>query len=133
MTFARKQYCMDRRKRLLSAFVDHFAMAFIGVPIAMLIDKLANQELLGLGVLWLIYANKDFLQGRSIAKRKLGLVVINHRTGLTAGPFRCFIRNATIVLWPIELVMLLINPARRLGDYLAETECQEIENEYVTL
>ncbi|WP_345052542.1 hypothetical protein [Hymenobacter glaciei] len=120
---------MNRRKRLCSAFVDHFTIALVGVPVAMLIDKLIKQESIGIGVLCIIYANKDFLQGRSIAKRILGFVVVNRRTKSAASPLRCFIRNITILIWPIEVIMLLINPARRLGDYLAGTECVDCSNQ----
>src|SRR5579872_6053582 len=49
-----------------------------------------------------LYFCKDIIGGRSIAKRILGLQVVDNSTGKAASPFRCFLRNITCVLWPIE-------------------------------
>ena len=114
---------MARRKRLLSAFLDHCIVSLVGVPIAMLIDELTSIAWLGIAVAGFIYLNKDCLKGRSLAKRILGLAVVDHPAGITASPIRCMLRNLTIVLWPVEVVLLLRNPTRRLGDYFAKTEC----------
>lgn len=68
-----------------------------------------------------LYFCKDCLNGRSLAKRITRLQVVDHRTGKVASAFKCFIRDLFIVLWPVEVIMTLINPARRLGDYVAGT------------
>lgn len=69
------------------------------------------------------YLNKDALDGRSPGKRIIKARVINLKTGETAGPLRCFARNLTLWLWPIEALMVLINQdRRRIGDYLAGTQ-----------
>lgn len=31
------------------------------------------------------------------------------------------LRNITLIIWPVEVVVSLINPGRRLGDFLAGT------------
>lgn len=111
------------RRRLLFAFLDHCIVCLIGVPLWWLIDKLVPTEWLGITVVGLIYLNKDCLQGRSPAKRILGFEVVEYPAGLPVSPSRCALRNITILLWPIEIIMLLINPNRRIGDYLAGTEC----------
>ncbi|WP_460618111.1 RDD family protein [Hymenobacter ruber] len=116
---------MNHRKRLISSFLDHLIMSCIFVPIMWLIDLHSHNGTLAFGIGMLVYANKDCVQGKSPAKRLLGLMVVDPHSKLAAGSGQCFIRNITILIWPIEVVMLLINPARRLGDYLAGTECVE--------
>ncbi|HEY5751278.1 MAG TPA: RDD family protein [Chryseolinea sp.] len=69
-----------------------------------------------------LYFNKDCLQGRSIAKRILKLQVVNFGTVKPANPIRCLIRNITLFIWPLEAIVAMINPGRRLGDFIAGTE-----------
>jgi len=47
--------------------------------------------------------------------------VVDHHTGQVATPIKYFIRDLFIILWPIEVIATLVNPARRLGDYVAGT------------
>jgi uncharacterized RDD family membrane protein YckC len=69
-----------------------------------------------------LYFCKDIFNGRSIAKRILGLQVVNNSTGKVASPVRCFVRNITCVLWPIEGIVAIVNTSRRLGDRIAGTK-----------
>ncbi len=86
-----------------------------------------------LGNLWIIgipyiiaialYLNKDALDGRSPGKRIIKARVINFTTRETAGPLRCFVRNLTLWLWPIEALLVLVSKdRRRIGDFLAGTQ-----------
>ena len=68
-----------------------------------------------------LYFCKDCIAGRSLAKRILKLQILNHNTGNVASPVRCVIRNLFCVLWPVEVIFALINPARRIGDFVAGT------------
>ncbi len=63
-----------------------------------------------------IYFCKDCINGRSIAKRILKQQVVDNVTGTAASPLKCLVRNLFMVIWPVEVVMLLINPSRRPGD-----------------
>jgi uncharacterized RDD family membrane protein YckC len=69
-----------------------------------------------------LYLCKDSIQGRSPAKRVIKLQVVNNAAGLPASPLRCLVRNLFLVLWPIELIVALINPPRRIGDFVAGTK-----------
>jgi len=69
-----------------------------------------------------IYFCKDCINGRSIAKRLLKLQVVDNTTGQVASPLKCFIRNLFIIIWPIEGIIALVNPSRRLGDRVAGTK-----------
>ncbi|MCW3125608.1 MAG: Na/Pi-cotransporter II-related protein [Bacteroidetes bacterium] len=68
-----------------------------------------------------LYFWKDSFNGRSIAKRFLYYQVVHNQTGIAANPLRCVVRNLTFFLWPVEIIMVIVNPSRRLGDMLAGT------------
>jgi uncharacterized RDD family membrane protein YckC len=69
-----------------------------------------------------VYFCKDSINGRSPAKRILKLQVVDNTTGRAASPIKCFVRNIFIALWPIEVIVSLINPSRRIGDLVAGTK-----------
>jgi len=69
-----------------------------------------------------IYLNKDAIKGQSIAKRLLGLQIVDRKTGQPAKEFQCFLRNMTIPAWPVEAIVVLFSPARRIGDLIAGTQ-----------
>lgn len=127
-------------ERLLSIFLDHIFVSiiaflfFIPMMISIVgdafhvthepsnIEILRNPEIF-MGLLgFSVYFSKDCLNGRSIAKRILKFQVIDIQTGKVASPLRCLLRDLTIIIWPVELIIILINPARRIGDILAGTK-----------
>lgn len=69
-----------------------------------------------------VLINKDFFHGRSIAKRIKGYQVVDYKTEKVATEMQCMIRNLTVIIWPIEVLFLIISRRRRLGDILANTE-----------
>lgn len=69
-----------------------------------------------------LYFCKDIVNGRSIAKRILKLQVVDNKTGQVASPLQCYVRNIFCVLWPIEVIVAMINTSRRLGDRVAGTK-----------
>lgn len=69
-----------------------------------------------------LYFCKDCINGRSIAKRILKLQVVNNTTGQVASPVKCFVRNIFCIIWPVEVIVTLINPGRRTGDQVAGTK-----------
>ena len=131
--------------RLVSMLVDHFIMGFaMFIPIIpfMIIGmrnvfnishEQASMEpsfvIYGVILGFAMYFNKDFFDGRSPAKRILRVQVINHKTGGVADPLRCLLRNLTIPVWPLETIFILINPHRRLGDYIAGTRIEAYDSE----
>lgn len=68
-----------------------------------------------------LYLCKDCFNGRSLAKRALKLQVVDIKSGRVASPIKCLIRNLFIIVWPIEIIAILINPNRRIGDLVAGT------------
>lgn len=71
-----------------------------------------------------LYLSKDALNGQSLSKRLLRLQIVNNTTGIVASPMQTLVRNLTYIIWPIELVMMCINPSRRLGDKIANTRLE---------
>jgi len=128
---------LTRIERLKSMLLDHFIMCLGVVPIFIL------PFILGLvtGYDWIqdviillcfgIYLNKDSFRGRSPAKRILGQVVVNITTGEPAGELKCTIRNFTDIFWIFEVIIILFNPNRRIGDLIAGTKVVRAEKEYV--
>jgi uncharacterized RDD family membrane protein YckC len=87
------------------------------IPLSFLLPTVGKG---GFYVVLVPYLNKDFLQGRSPAKRLLGLQ-LHEATGGPANELRAFLRNVTVILWPIEVLLLALGSPKRLGDYLAGT------------
>ncbi|WP_299001032.1 RDD family protein [uncultured Tenacibaculum sp.] len=120
-----------RVRRILSMLLDHLIICLSIVPLVIIISEVVSQfeqgfyKLIGNGlffILLFIYMNKDLLRGKSPAKRIMGYQIIDIKTNKPASEFQCFVRNLTIIGWPIEVIAGLINPQRRLGDFLANTK-----------
>lgn len=123
---------------------DHLAMIFVVMIIAApgivydIFQTFGNsgaEQKLFLGNYYLnilafsLYFNKDIYLGRSIAKRALKLQVVDISTNKPANPLRCLVRNLTIILWPIEVVVAIINNERRIGDFIAGTKLTTFDPE----
>jgi len=136
-----------RGSRILAALLDHIAMTVIAaacsIPyiLASSISSVSSGsnmdsaslfsvgDILGsywpLGLIGIaVYLCKDSIGGRSVAKRVFKWQVVNVQTAQTAHPIRCMFRNLFILLWPVELIVLLITPSRRIGDYVVGTKVQ---------
>ena len=73
--------------------------------------------------------NKDFYDARSVAKRIFGYQVFDIQTNMPANSTKCMIRNITFIIWPVEAIIVLFNPQRRLGDFIAGTKVLDKETE----
>jgi uncharacterized RDD family membrane protein YckC len=122
----------NKGNRLVSMLLDHFLTCIIlMIPILPLMfsqqDKMRAGEPLSpwyqfvFLALMFVYFLKDSFNGRSLAKRMTKLQVIDNRTNKVASPVKCFVRNLPIVIWPVEVLITLFSPQRRLGDFLAGT------------
>lgn len=113
-------------KRIVSILIDHVILTLVIIVIGAIYAALSIFSsdhffiIMGLTMV-IVYSNKDFLNGQSFGKRKMGLYIIDIKTGQKASVFKCFMRNLTLLLWPVEFIILLINPNKRIGDHLANT------------
>ena len=122
------------RKRLGGILIDHIIFGFTAIFLRgfghwPVLGELEYEHTgINAGINYLIllavvfYFLKDSIDGRSIGKFFAGIQVIDSRTGQAAGPFQCFLRNLSCLIWPIEAIALLIDPEKRLGDKLARTK-----------
>ena len=118
--------------RISSMLLDHFILTFLIVPPAIIITIIGQRTDIEMGSevssilffsMMFIYLNKDFWKGKSPAKRILGYQIIDKKTEQNASELQCFVRNLTIcVAWPLEVIITLINPQRRIGDLIANTK-----------
>jgi uncharacterized RDD family membrane protein YckC len=98
--------------------LDHVLLCLVCIPPLLLLPTVGKG---GFYALLVPYLNKDFLQGRSPAKRLLGLH-LHETTGRPANELRAFLRNVTCLLWPVEVLLLALGSPKRLGDYVAGTQ-----------
>ena len=113
-------------------FLDYVIMCFILVPPLILFNVFANGSsqydemapyIQMLMILMLVpYFFKDSFNGRSLAKRMLKLQVVDNTTGEVASVGKCFVRNIFIIIWPVEVLVSLFSPQRRIGDMVAGTK-----------
>ena len=66
--------------------------------------------------------NKDYYSGQSVVHRLVGLQIVDNKTLEPANSIKCMLRNVTMPIWPVEGLFVLINPKRRLGDFIAGTK-----------
>ena len=124
---------MKLATRLGSMILDHLIMCCIGVVlgipffiIGFFVKRYLNLNVTFIvGILvFIIYFCKDILNGKSPAKRLLGLQVIDLKTGQPASKIKTIIRNITIPLFPLEVLYTLFSKNRRIGDLLAGTKVE---------
>lgn len=134
---------ITKTNRMSTMIIDHFMMAFLlmlfeapfMVHNLLTLSSLDNGQMpeFFFGYNWYdvflfsLYFNKDMLQGRSMAKRIFKFQVVDFKTNKPANSIKCLIRNLTILIWPVEVIMALINTERRLGDYIAGTKLANYE------
>jgi len=71
-------------------------------------------------ILYPLAMNKDFLNGKSIGKRLVGLQVQN-LNGQKSSEWKNSLRNFLPII-PIDFLFTLISPTRRIGDRIANTK-----------
>lgn len=121
-----------RIKRIMSMLLDHIIMIIVIAPPMIVLIILGIAEVINLEskattllfcAILCIYLNKDFFNAKSPAKRILGYQVIDRKSQTSASALQCFIRNLTIgIAWPLEVIITLFSPKRRIGDLIANTK-----------
>ncbi len=130
-----------RLHRVSSMLLDHIIMIMVIAPPMIFLMIVAANGILEISnttfyvfffFMMFIYINKDFFNAKSPAKRILGYQVINRKNGQPATELQCLVRNLTIAIaWPLEVIIGLINPERRIGDFLANTKIIASEKEKI--
>lgn len=130
--------------RILSMLIDHVIMtivfAFFCIPmfVSLFVSIIRDNDMpepspmsgpwFYIGIFgFALYFCKDCIKGRSPAKHILKFQVLNNKTGRVASPPRCVVRNLFCAFWPVEVVATLVNPDRRIGDFVAGTRVARYE------
>lgn len=126
--------------RLLAFMIDQLIITFVLCIVSFIINwesfLLPNESNSNkpfetfyplLAVALIIFYMKDLFGGRSIGKRifKLAVRDINNFNETPHG-FRLFIRNISLIIWPVELIFFLITK-KRIGDLVGRTQVIRIE------
>ena len=112
--------------RLKSMIVDFSIMCVTSIPFVLLIFifKLENVlafQVFVISLLSSLFICKDLVGEKSIGKRVVNLKIICVDQSRVS-PFKLILRNIFSFIWPIEIVMCLINPERKLGDIVFKTK-----------
>jgi uncharacterized RDD family membrane protein YckC len=110
----------------LSVFFPYIAIPLVltmwfGDPLPAKFEWTELVTMIPFSLMMIALFNKDFFGGQSAVHRKLGYKVLDIKSNETAGKIQCMVRNLTAPLWPIEVIFILVNPKRRLGDIIAGT------------
>lgn len=121
------------RRRALAFVIDIivFMIVFVFVNIIPFYDDyiLLSSDLerkyyvfyaISLLVISILFLGKDLIRGQSLGKKIAKIrVVVKGKGRLYV--FQLLLRNITIFIWPIELVLLLLGK-QKIGDVLAKTD-----------
>ena len=131
-------------KRINSTLIDFIFIITLFFPVGLVFmilnlftisifnSFLINPWTIGYMFLMFLIINKDYLNSKSIGKRIIGYKLISHKKGNSASKIQCVIRNLTLLFWPMEVILLLVYPSRRIGDFIAGTKVIPSEKvEYV--
>ena len=100
---------------VLPASIISYSLAWVGGAI----KAIQIVWYVALGILALGMLLRDGYKGRSLGKQMLGLRVVTP-SGDGCGWWRSALRNAMLVLFPVEIVLVLRGRAR-VGDRIART------------
>jgi len=114
-------------KRILAFLIDHIIICFAFVMLGMVqvFVKTDFELFWKLYYIFLLafmfsYFFKDVINGQSIGKRIMKIKVVD-LNGNKPSLFNLIIRNITILIWPVEALLVLLDK-ERLGDRLAKTK-----------
>jgi uncharacterized RDD family membrane protein YckC len=74
-----------------------------------------------------VYVNKDAVNGQSFIKRKFGYQIVDVKSEEPANPVQCMVRNMFFFLLPLDIIILMLNPQRKTGDYFAASKLIKID------
>ena len=116
--------------RLVAAYIDNFFVAMLSIPVMYLFYQ--HRSILTLILLISVYMFLLIIKDipiLHIGKRVFKYDVFDSRTGTVATVKQRILRNMTLLIWPVEVIVLLLSSdGRRLSDRLFKTEVRSIKN-----
>ena len=110
-------------RRLLAFYIDHMVFSITILPALFILDVGAENRTLVLTIIIaLCHGVKDLFGGAGIGKRALRMAVrYANNPELKLPWYMLFLRNILTIIWPIELIMLLVKK-RRIGDHIVKSD-----------
>lgn len=111
-----------KKKRLVAIIID-FAIIMLISQVFVFMSFIKQNDLMKItfSIIFSLFLCRDNLNGQSLGKRLMKIQVVDNSTMQTPTSFKYILRNLFLCAWPIELLLVLINGDRRLGDYVAKT------------
>ena len=117
-------------KRIAAFLIDHIIICFTFAILGM-VEVFVKKDFelfwklyyIFLLAFMFIYFFKDVINGQSIGNRIMKIKVVD-LNGNKASLFNLIIRNITILIWPVEALLVLLDK-ERLGDRLAKTKVMD--------
>lgn len=117
---------MNLNNKRLEAFVIDVIVSFAaGIPF-LLISILFSNSLtwmsFALAFMCALLLCKDVNNGRSFGKKNAGLCILSEKDEKVPSISTLILRNLFYILWPVEIILLISNSKKRLGDYVMRTK-----------
>lgn len=112
-----------KKKRLVAMIID-FAIIMLISQVFVFMSFIEQNYLMKItfSIMFSLFLCRDNLNGQSLGKRLMKIQVVDNSTMQTVTSFKYILRNLFLCVWPIELILVLINGDRRLGDYVLKTK-----------
>ena len=114
--------------RLVAAYIDNFFVTMLSVPVMYVfyLHRSIFTFILLASVYMFLLIIKD-IPILHIGKRVFQYDVFDARTGTIATVKQRILRNLTLLIWPVEVIVLLLSSdGRRISDRLLKTEVKKI-------
>lgn len=108
-------------KRIISTLID-LGLTACGLLILRLLC-FSSSTILYSGIILILFFCRDCITGQSVGRRIMGICVIH--AGRPISPFRAFVRNTFLIVWPLELIIFCIYHQKRLGDMVTDSIVEE--------
>jgi uncharacterized RDD family membrane protein YckC len=113
-------------KRLKSSIIDVSVLAVIEIFFVILVMININESFLYIyslatSIVFSMFFCKDIINGQSIGKRILKLQVVNEK-GFPLNLRKVILRNIIALLQPIDMLYMINNNEKRLGDIICKTK-----------
>lgn len=101
-------------RRLVATFIDLMLISFLGCVVQILLPSYGF--VVG-SYLFALFFCKDGFTGQSLGEKIFGLRVVHDNRQVA--PLRAFVRNIFYVIWPLELIILVV-AKKRIGDVVSK-------------
>lgn len=110
--------------KLESWAIDFLVVFIFSIPLVLVyfIFEHLYYAVFMISFIYCIVICKDLIYGQSFGKYKYKLLIVD-MNGNTPSLFKLIIRNIIFILiWPLEIIINMIHPERRLGDLICGTQ-----------